>query len=161
MDWAAHGLKNPQLPVFAGDDFEDWKVTFDTFVDYEDISDKFKMIQLKSRLTGEPLKLVRRYNPTETGYAKARSELERKYGGSGRRIQRQLDEIRTMRRMRAGNCEDLDDLADRVQDLVTNLKEMGGPTDLSNVSAYYILVKEKPTRQWQIRQSRVVCRLVS
>ena len=41
MDWTAHGLKNSQLPVFAGDDFEDWTVTFDAFVGNEVMHDKF------------------------------------------------------------------------------------------------------------------------
>ena len=156
VDWAAHGVRNPQLPIFSGDDYEDWKVAFDTFVGDEDIPDKFKMIQLKNCLGGDPLKLVNRYNPTEAGYAKARSELERKYGGVERRIRRQLEEIRKMRPVQAGNCKDLDNLADRVQNLVTNLEECGCAADLSAMSAYYILVKEKlpasylkTYRRWQ------------
>ena len=143
VDWAVHGLRNPQLPVFSGEDYENWKATFDAFVGNENIPDKFKMIQLKACLGGDPLKLVGRYNPTATGYAKARSELERKYGGTGRRIRRQLEEIRMMKPVRAGNCKDLDDLADRVQNLVTNLEDSGCAADLTEMSAYYILVKEK------------------
>ena len=104
MDWTTHGLRSPQLPVFSGEDYENWKITFDAFVGDEDIPEKFKMIQLKACLGGDPLKLVSRYNPTAAGYTKARSELERKYGGTGRRIRRQLEEIRAMKPVRAGNC---------------------------------------------------------
>ena len=143
MDWTTHGLRSPQLPVFSGEDYENWKITFDAFVGDEDIPEKFKMIQLKACLGGDPLKLVSRYNPTAAGYTKARSELERKYGGTGRRIRRQLEEIRAMKPVRAGNCKDLDDLADCVQNLVTNLEDSGCVADLTEMSAYYILVKEK------------------
>ena len=145
IDWGGHGLKSPSLPVFSGDQqkYEDWKNTFDVFVGSEDIPEKYKMIQLRSCLAGEPLKMVERYSPTEAGYSKARSELDRKYGGTGRRIRYQLEEIRQMKPVRQGSHRDLEDLADRVQSLVTNLEEHGCAGDLTSISAYYILVQEK------------------
>ena len=140
---SAHGLRNPHIPVFSGDNYEDWKVTFDAFVGEQNISDKFKMIQIKTCLAGDTLKLISRYYPTEAGYTKARSELERKYGGVTRRNIRQLEEIRSMRPVRPGQCDDLDHLTDRIQSLVISLEGFGCAADLSETSAYYILVKEK------------------
>ena len=145
VDWANYGLKRPQLPVFAGEPnkYEDWRATFDAFVTIENVPGKFKMMQLKNCLAGDALKLVDRYRPSDIGFTKAMTELERKYGGVSRRIRHQLEEIRSIRPVRPGATRDLEELADRVQSLVTNLEEHGSAGDLSDVSAYYILVKEK------------------
>ena len=145
VDWANYGLKRPQLPVFAGEPnrYEDWRATFDAFVSIENVPGKFKMMQLKNCLAGDALKLADRYRPSDNGFSKAMDELERKYGGVSRRIRHQLEEIRSIRSVRPGATRDLEELADRVQSLVTNLEEYGSAGDLSDVSAYYILVKEK------------------
>ena len=145
VDWANYGLKRPQLPVFTGETnrYEDWRATFDAFVTIENVPGKFKMMQLKNCLAGDALKLVDRYRPSDIGFTKAMAELERKYGGVSRRIRHQLEEIRSIRPVRPGATRDLEELADRVQSLVTNLEEHGSAGDLADVSAYYILVKEK------------------
>ena len=145
VDLANYGLKRPQLPVFAGEPnrYEDWRATFDAFVSIENVPGKFKMMQLKNCLAGDALKLADRYRPSDNGFSKAMDELERKYGGVSRRIRHQLEEIRSIRSVRPGATRDLEELADRVQSLVTNLEEYGSAGDLSDVSAYYILVKEK------------------
>ena len=145
VDWANYGLKRPQLPVFGGEPnrYEDWRATFDAFVSIENVPGKFKMMQLKNSLAGDALKLVERYRPSDNGFTKAMQELERKYGGVSRRIRHQPEEIRSIRSVRPSATRDLEELADRVQSLVTNLEEHGSAGDLSDVSAYYILVKEK------------------
>ena len=76
IEWSAHGLKCPSLPVFSEDQrkYEDWKNTFDAFVGNEKIPDKFKIIQLRTCLAGDPLKMVERYSPNEAGYSKVRNE---------------------------------------------------------------------------------------
>ena len=60
--WANYGLKRLQLPVFAGEPnrYEDWRATFDAFVNIENVPGKFKMMQLKNCLAGDALKLADR-----------------------------------------------------------------------------------------------------
>ncbi|XP_043219102.1 uncharacterized protein LOC122380185 [Amphibalanus amphitrite] len=123
--------------------FSDWSEMFNAFVDSEKIPAKFKMIYMKNYLAGEPLRIVERYRPTETGYAKAKEELDKKYGGKMFKIRNELDSIRRTRPIQVDETKRLEEFSDRVTSLVTNLKESGCVSDLTNTSAYYLLVVEK------------------
>ena len=144
-EYTIPGLKKPELSVFSGDQmqYSDWSEMFNAFVDSENIPAKLKMIYLKNYLAGEPLRIVERYRPTETGYTKAKGELEKKYGGTIRKIRNELDAIRRTRPIQVDETKRLEEFSDRVTSLVTNLKESGCVSDLTNTSAYYILVVEK------------------
>ena len=137
------GIKQPELPVFAGNaaKFEDWETVFDAFIGKTDMEPKLKMLYLKNSLAGEALKLVEGYRPS--GYEKARDQLTDKYGGKTRRIRQELNEIRHFPNITDGDTMRLEQFADRVACLITSLKESGSGNDLSDVSAYYILVAEK------------------
>ena len=76
------GIKQPDLPVFEGviSKFEDWEAVFDSFIGSSGIESTLKKLYLKNSLSGEALKLVEGYKPSEMGYAKAREALTDKYG---------------------------------------------------------------------------------
>lgn len=144
-EFAVKGIKQPELPTFEGDvaKFEDWEAVFDAFVGTTDMDDKLKMLYLKNALTGPALKLVEGYRPSEAGYEAARRQLTDKYGGKARRIRNELNQVRLFPTIAEGDTCRLEEFANRVACLMTSLKESGSGSDISDVSAYYILVIEK------------------
>ena len=138
------GIKPPDLPNFDGrKGYSDWCAIFDAFVDNAKVSAELKMVYLKNSLSGDPLRIVERYRLTETGYTKAREELEKKYGGWERRVRNEMNEIRSFLKIDENDTNRLEEYSDKVLSLVTSLKESGSDGDLSEVSAFYMLVSEK------------------
>ena len=74
---------------------------------------------------------------------KAREELERKYGGLTRRVRNEMHDIRRYPKITENDTIRLEEYSDKVTSLVTCLKEKGSEGDLSEVSAFYMLVSEK------------------
>ncbi|XP_043235722.1 uncharacterized protein LOC122388596 [Amphibalanus amphitrite] len=117
VEVSVKGIKQPELPVFEGviAKFEDWEVVFDAFIGTSRIDPKLKMLYLKNSLSGEALKLVEGYKPSEMGYAKAREALTDKYGGKTRRIRHGLNDIRQFSNIAEGDTRRLEQYADKVE----------------------------------------------
>ncbi|KAF0305916.1 Superoxide dismutase [Cu-Zn] [Amphibalanus amphitrite] len=115
VEVSVKGIKQPELPVFEGviAKFEDWEVVFDAFIGTSRIDPKLKMLYLKNSLSGEALKLVEGYKPSEMGYAKAREALTDKYGGKTRRIRHGLNDIRQFSNIAEGDTRRLEQYADK------------------------------------------------
>ncbi|KAF0288440.1 hypothetical protein FJT64_013218 [Amphibalanus amphitrite] len=115
VEVSVKGIKQPGLPVFEGviAKFEGWEVVFDAFIGTSRIDPKLKMLYLKNSLSGEALKLVEGYKPSEMGYAKAREALTDKYGGKTRRIRHGLNDIRQFSNIAEGDTRRLEQYADK------------------------------------------------
>ena len=110
VEATVRGIKQPELPVFEGivAKFGDWEVVFDAFIGSVKIEPKLKMLYLKNSLSGEALKLVEGYKPSERSYEKAREALTDKYGGKTRRIRHDLNEIRQCSNIAEGDTRRLE-----------------------------------------------------
>lgn len=82
-------LKGVELPKFAGTDkatYEPWKAAFMMMVDSQIIPVGEKMLRLQGSLTGKALTLVKDLGYSGAAYKRAKSKLEKRYGGE-RRLQ--------------------------------------------------------------------------
>ena len=87
--------------------------------------------------------MVERHGLSKAGYEKAREKLERKYSGHARRVRAEIASIRHYPKIGESDTKKLEEYSDKVMSLVTSLKENGSDGDLSEVSAFYMLVSEK------------------
>jgi len=105
-------LKGVELPTFSGDDkteYEIWKAAFMSIVDQANIPASEKMLRLQNCLSGKALKMVKDLGFSENAYVKAKSKLEKKYGGERRLLIKHMTALRGWRKVRPSNLEDLED----------------------------------------------------
>ena len=76
-------LKPVSIPVFNGDkkSYQSWKAAFMTCIDQAPATAEYKLLQLRSYLKREALKVVESLGHSTTGYQAAKESLERNYSG--------------------------------------------------------------------------------
>ena len=80
-------LKGVNLPNFSGEnktDYESWKAAFMSLVDKADIPVSEKMLCLQNSLSGKAQMMVKDLGYSLDAYERAKSKLEKKYGGDRR-----------------------------------------------------------------------------
>ena len=91
MNWVTilwKQLKRVSIPVFFGDarTYNSWKIAFMTCVDQVPATPEYKLLQLRSCLKGDALKVVESLGHSAVAYEAAKERLERSYGGKRRQI---------------------------------------------------------------------------
>ncbi|XP_064629238.1 uncharacterized protein LOC135488533 [Lineus longissimus] len=139
------GMAKPKLPHFGGEkgQYHDWWEQFDVFVHKTEVPVRFKMIMLKSCLTGTPLELVQRLGYTEVQYQMAIEKLETRYGGEKRLIQQHIEAIMAIIPLKEENLKGLADFANKLFDIVAKLKDAGQERELNGASALYTIALQK------------------
>jgi len=139
------GVAKPKLKIFCGekDTYFQWKEEFDLFVHNTNVDTRFKMVMLKSGLSGKPLQLVKKSGYSLAHYNSAREKLEDRYGGKRRQIQRHIDALMSQPNLTERDLPGLEDFVDKLTDAVTSLKEAGSSTELHGESALYTIVMQR------------------
>ena len=139
-------LRRVGIPVFSGDKrtYQSWKAAFTTCIDQAPATAEYKLLQLRSYLKGDALKVVDSLGYSAAAYQAAKERLERKYGGLRRQVAINLEELDQFRAVRSGNAKDVEKLADLLDVVVVNLREAGRSEELGNGSLY-IKVQKKMT----------------
>ena len=139
------GIKKPALTIFSGDKdlYHDWKVQFEIFVDRMKVPAKTKMMMLKNSLSGKLLRVVERLGYTSGQYQTALEELDQKYGGEKRLLQRHLKTILCASPVEETNLKELEIFSDRLTDVVVKLEDSDQHQELARVSALYIAMQQK------------------
>ena len=134
------------IPVFSGDkkSYESWKAAFMTCINQAAGTAEYKLLQLRSYLKGELLKVTESIGHLPAAYQAAKERLERTYGGVRRKIAINLKELGHFRPVRSGNVRDVEKLADLLGIIVINLTEGGREEELGN-GCLYIKVQKKMT----------------
>ena len=109
-------LKRVSITIFYGDNkmYENWKAAFAACIDQEPATEEYNLLHLHQYLSGEGLKAIE-------GAAKER--LERKYGGTRRKVMICLDALDNFKPNREYHPKDVENFADLVDVAVTNLKK--------------------------------------
>jgi hypothetical protein len=89
------------------------------------------------------LKLVDRLGYTEQQYEVGLAKLDQRYGGGRRLLQRYLDAIMSFPEVGEDNLLELEELSNRLCDLVVKLADSQQEQELSGTSALYTMVLQK------------------
>ena len=105
MNWVTilwKQLKRVSIPVFFGDarTYNSWKIAFMTCVDQVPATPEYKLLQLRSCLKGDALKVVESLGHSAVAYEAAKERLERSYGGKRRQIAINMEEIHQFKLIR-------------------------------------------------------------
>ena len=103
-------LKRVSILVFNEDkkSYLSWKAAFMTCIDPAPVIAEYKLMQLRSYLKGEALKVVESLGHSSAAYQAAKERLERKYGEVRRQIAINLEELDQFRPTRSGNVSDVE-----------------------------------------------------
>ena len=139
-------LERIKIPVFGGNklEFPRWQAAFSSCVDSSSLSAQFKMLRLEGCLTGEAAETVKGLGYSEAAYETAKARLLRKYGGSRRQVQGNLEELKKMNTLREDDAKALEKFADVLERAVINLKENDRQSDLKDGTLYTIILEKIP-----------------
>ena len=101
-------LKGVDLPQFSGEDkadYESWKAAFMSIIDASDLPVSEKMLRLQNSLSGRALMLVEDLGYSINAYERAKSKLEKKYGGERRLIIKHLTASRDLPKVKLHNLK--------------------------------------------------------
>ena len=95
-------------------------------------------------LTGEAAETVKGLGYSEAAYERANARLLRKYGGTRRQVQGNLEELKKMNTLREDYAKALEKFADVLERVVINLKENDRQSDLKDGTLYTIILEKIP-----------------
>ena len=141
-------LKRVSIPVFSGDkkNYDSWKAAFDACVDQAPATPEYKLLQLRQYLSGEALRAIEGLGHSKFSYEAAKERLERKFGGTRRKVLKYLDDLDNFRPIREDCPKDIERFADLLDIAVTNLEEANRVEELGDGVFYHKLQKKFPER---------------
>ncbi len=140
-------LTRVPVPHFKGNkrQYEGWKAAFVSLVDKTKLSVEHKVLRLHETLEGDPKRMIVNLGYSKTAYNTALKRLEKKYGGSKRRVKIRMEDLDAFRQVKDNNEKDLEDLAELLDVLVVNLTEAGDEAELRSTSLF-LNVQKKLTK---------------
>ena len=127
----ARELKRIEIAVFTGEKrkYERWKSAFSVCVDQQPLSAEFKLLTLRQYVAGEALDAIERLGYSAAAYEAPLRWLERRFGGSRRRLAVRLEELEQSSPIRSGRAQDLERFTDVLDMAVMALKDAGMHTE--------------------------------
>eukprot|EP00795_Rhopilema_esculentum_P006549 gene6549-12041_t len=137
-------LKRVSIPVFYGDKktYEMWKAAFTACIDQAPATAEYKLLQLRQYLSGEALSAIDGLGHSAFAYEAAKERLERKYGGTRRKVMIYLDELDNFKPIREDHPRDIERFADLLDVAVTNLREAKRTEELGSGTLYHKLLRK-------------------
>ncbi|KAK6196323.1 hypothetical protein SNE40_001569 [Patella caerulea] len=147
-------MQRVSIPEFNGNkkSYENWKAAFVACTHNAPATPEYKLSQLRQYLSYEALQVIGSLGHSAFAYAAANDLLDRKYGGSRRKVTIQLKELDKFRPMSDNNPKEFEKFADLLNVVVITLKEADRTEELGNGSLYAKLQKkmtEKLLAQYQ------------
>ena len=127
-------LKGVDLPNFSGEnkaDYESWKAAFMSIIDEAEIPVSEKMLRLQSSLSGNALVMVKDLGYSLNAYERAKSKLEKKYGGERRLMIKHLTALRDMPKIKSRNLEDMEHFLVILERVMIALQDSGPGRELT------------------------------
>ena len=128
-------LKGVELPKFSGEDnadYESWKAAFMSIVDRADLSVNEKMLRLQNSLSGKAQTMVKDLGYSLNAYERAKSKLEKKYGGERRLMIKHLTALREMQKIRLRNLEEMEGFLVILERVMIALQDSGPGKELTS-----------------------------
>ncbi|XP_065195672.1 uncharacterized protein LOC135827076 [Sycon ciliatum] len=158
----ASKLKRIEIAVFIGEKrkYERWKSAFSVCVDQQPLSAEFKLLQLRQYVAGEALDAIESLGYSAAAYDAALRRLERRFGGSRRRLVVRTEELERSPPIRAGRDQDLERFTDVLDMAVVTLKDSGMHTDLGTGILYQRIQQKLPVnllaryRHWIVHHQK-------
>lgn len=156
-------LKGVELPKFSGEDktdYESWKAAFMSIVDRADLPVNEKMLRLQNSLSGKAQTMVKDLGYSLNAYERAKSKLEKKYGGERRLMIKHLTALRELQKIRSRNLEDMEHFLVILERVMIALQDSGPGKELTgqnlNLTAKEKLPQEdvQAYKYWLIEHSR-------
>ena len=144
-------LKGVDLPQFSGEDkadYESWKAAFMSIIDASDLPVSEKMLRLQNSLSGRALMLVKDLGYSINAYERAKSKLEKKYGGKRRLIIKHLTALRDLPKVKLHNLKDMENFL-LILDRVTIALQDSGPGKELTGQNLNLTAKEKLSQDVQ------------
>ena len=138
-------MKRVSISVFNGDktNYESWKAAFTACIDNAPATPEYKLLQLKQCLSGEALKTVQHLGHSAAAYEAAKIRLERKFGGTRKKIALYLEQLERFKPMQDENPKELEKIADILDMvLIVNLEDTDRDEELENGLLYVTLQKK-------------------
>ena len=103
-------LRRTSIPIFDGNKsmYESWKAAFPACINQALITPEYKLLQLRQHLTGKALKCIENLGHSAEAYEASKNRLERKFGGSRRRLALYIEQLEGFRSIQYGNAKDLE-----------------------------------------------------
>ena len=142
-------LKGVDLPQFSGEDkadYESWKAAFMSIIDASDLPVSEKMLRLQNSLSGRALMLVKDLGYSINAYERAKSKLEKKYGGERRLIIKHLTALRDLPKVKLHNLKDMENFL-LILDRVTIALQDSGPGKELTGQNLNLTAKEKLSQE--------------
>ena len=92
--------------------YENWKAVFAVCIDQAPATEEYKLLQLGQYLSGEALKANEGLGHSMFAYQAAKERLERKYGGTRRKVMVYLDALDNFKPIREDHPKDVEKFAD-------------------------------------------------
>ena len=156
-------LKGVDLPNFSGEkktDYESWKAAFVSIVDEADIPVSEKMLRLQNSLSGKARTMVKDLGYSLNAYERAKSKLEKKYGGERRLMIKHLTALRDFPKIKSRNLEEMENFLVTLERVMIALEDSGPGKELTGQNLN-LTAKEKLSQQdvqaykyWLIEHSR-------
>ena len=158
----ASKLKRIEIAVFTGEKrkYERWKSAFSVCVDQQPLSAEFKLLQLRQYVAGEALDAIESLGYSAAAYDAALRRLERRFGGSRRRLAVRMEELERSPPIRSGRAQDLERFTDVLDMAVVTLKDAGMHTELGTGILYQRIQQKLPVnllaqyRRWIVHHQK-------
>ena len=139
-------LRRVSIPVFDGNKatYESWKAAFTACIDKAPATPEYKLLQLRQHLTGEALKCIENLGHSAGVYEAPKNRLERKFGGSRRRLALFIEQLESFRPIQHGNAKDVEEFSDLLDVAIINLRESRQYHELGTGSLYIKLQRKLP-----------------
>ena len=139
-------LKRVSIPIFDGNKstYEGWKAAFTACIDQAPATPEYKLLQLRQHLTGEALKCIENLGHSAGAYEASKNRLERKFGGSRRRLALYIEQLESFRSIQYGNAKDVEEFSDLLDVAIINLRESRQYHELGTGSLYVKLQRKLP-----------------
>ena len=102
------------------------------------------MLRLEGCLAGEAAETVKELGYSEAACETAKARLLRKYRGSRRQVQGNLEELEKMNTLHEDDAKALEKFGDVLERTVINLKENERQSDLKDGTLYTIILAKIP-----------------
>ena len=141
-------MRKISIPVFCGDKqaYPSWRATFMACVGDTSAKPELKILHLHQYLRGEALTTIESLGFTSLAYQTAIGRLDRKYGGSRRRIAITLEEIEAFPPMRNPKPATLQKFTDLLEVAIVNFRENQREQELNDGVFYNKLLSKMNTQ---------------
>ena len=117
-------LRRVSIPIFDGNKstYESWEAAaFTACIDQAPATPEYKLLQLRQHLAWDALKCIENLGHSAGAYEASKNRLERKFGGSRRRLAIYIEQLEGFGSIQYGNAKDVEEFSDLLDVAIINL----------------------------------------